>query len=227
MSGLILPSWVLDWTTKQMLVPRFIEELASEFSANRGLSVTDVRYSSPSPSPNSFVIKGLYVGVVTGTHVVPLFHDGDVDDKVKLIRYDRNPYKRHKLSPSQLEPWPAPDAPEAVNLSNTSWGPWWVEMGDIIVVAAGSTVPHVLRPVFNANSASQNGFASTTSLEQPARYLLVGSCVLIDTQLRTLGLAEKPSDEPGFARVMFGSAWDGVFRDGVLKEGKLEEFWLV
>lgn len=44
MSGLVLPSWVPDWTTKQMLVPRFIEELASEFSANRSLSVTDVQY---------------------------------------------------------------------------------------------------------------------------------------------------------------------------------------
>jgi hypothetical protein len=114
-----------------------------------------------------------------------------------------------------------------VNLSNTSWGPWWALVGDIIIAVAGSTVPHVLHPVFNTNTASQNGFAPTTSLEQPARYLLVSSCVLIDAQLRTLGLAEKPSDRPGFARIIFGSAWDGVFRDGVLKEGKLEEFWLV
>jgi hypothetical protein len=51
--------------------------------------------------------------------------------------------------------------------------------------------------------------------------------VLIDAKLRTLGLVEKLGDEPGFATIMFGSAWDGVFRDGVLKEGKLEEFWLV
>jgi hypothetical protein len=104
MSGPVLAFWVPDWTTKQILVPRFIEELTSEFSANRGLSITDVQYSSPSPSPNTLVIKGLYVGVVTGTHVAPLLHDGDTDDKIKLIRYDRNPYKRHKLSPSQLEP---------------------------------------------------------------------------------------------------------------------------
>jgi hypothetical protein len=226
-SGPVLPSWVPDWTTKQMLVPRFIEELASEFSANRGLSVTDVNYSSPSPSPNILVIKGLFVGVVTGTHITPLLRDGDADDRIKLIRYDRNPQKRHNLSPSQLEPWPASDASEAVDLSNTSWGPWWAEVGDIIVVAAGSTVPLVLRPVSNSNASSQNGSASPNSLGQLARYLLVGSCVLIDAQLRTLGLAEKLSDEPGFSRIMFGSAWEKVSGTDVLNEGVLEEFWLI
>jgi hypothetical protein len=217
-SGPVLPSWVPDWTTKQMLVPRFIEELASEFSANRALSVTDVQYSSPSPSPNILVIKGLYVGVITGMHVTPLLHDGDADDKIKLIRYDRSPYKRHNLSPSQLEPWLAPNASEAVNLSNTSWGPWWAEIGDIIVVAAGSTVPLVLRPTCSTKCNSE---------QSPPTYLLVGSSLLIDSQLRTIGLAEKLSDEPGFSRIMFGSAWEGVFRDDVLKEGGLEEFWLV
>jgi len=217
-SGPVLPSWVPDWTTKQMLIPRFIEELASEFSANRGLSVTDVQYSSPSPSSNILVIKGLYIGVITGMHVTPLLHDGEADDKINLIRYDRSPYKRHNLSPSQLEPWPPPGVSEAVNLSNTSWGPWWAEIGDIIVVAAGSAVPLVLRPARSTECNSEQGLPT---------YLLVGSSLLIDSQLRTIGLAEKLSGEPGFSRIMFGSAWDGVFRDGILKEEELEEFSLV
>jgi hypothetical protein len=213
-----------------MLVPRFIEELASEFSANRGLSVTDVHYSSPFPSPNILAIKGLYIGIVTGTYVTPLLHDGDTDDRIKLIRYDRDPRKRHTLSPSQLEPWPAPDAPKVVSLSNTSWGPWWAEVGDIIVVAAGSTVPLVLRPVLGSitSTSSLNLTSNLTSDQHQNTYLLVGGCILIDTQLHNLGLAEKLSDEPGFSRIMFGSSWEGVLtRDGMLKEGEVEEFWLV
>lgn len=94
-------------------------------------------------------------------------------------------------------------------------------MGDIIVVAAGSSVPLVLRPVASSKtSSSSSNLTSTLSSEQHRfTYLLVVSCVLTDAQLRTLGLAEKLSDEHGFSRIMFGSAWDGVFRDGVLKEG--------
>jgi hypothetical protein len=220
-----LPSWVPDWTTKQMLVPRFIEELANEFSANRGLSVTDVSYSTGSPSPNILIIRGLYVGVVTGTHVAPLLHDGDTDDKIKLIRYDRNPQKRHNISPSRLTPWPAPDASATVNLSNTSWGPWWAEVGDIIVVAAGSTVPSSK----TSTSPPPSSASPAQNPEQSQRtYLLVGSCLLIDSQLRTLGLTGNLSDEPGFSRIMFGSAWEGALsRDGVVREGALEEFWLV
>jgi hypothetical protein len=213
-----------------MLVPRFIEELSNEFSANRGLSVTDVHYSSASPSPNILVIKGLYVGVITGTHIAPLLHDGDTDDKIKLIRYDRNPHNRHNLSPPQLEPWPAPDVSAPVNLSNTSWGPWWALVGDIVVVAAGSTVPLVLHPVAPSKTSSFSSSPTPPSSQEqgPPAYHLVGSCMLIDSQLRTLGLAGNLSDEPGFSRIMFGSAWEGVLsRDGVVKEGELEEFWLV
>ena len=224
-SGPRLPSWVPDWTTKQMLAPRFIEELAGEFSANRGLSVTDVSYSSASLSPNILIIKGLYVGVVAGTHATFILHDGDTDDKIKLIRYDRNPHIRHNLSPSQLSPWPSPDASTPVNLSNTSWEPWWAEVGDIIVAAAGSTVPLVLRPIPVPKSSV---YSSQNQEQGPPSYLLVGGCLLIDSQLRILGLIGNLREEPGFSRIMFGSAWEKVLSwDGAVREGVLEEFWLV
>jgi len=208
-----------------MLAPRFIEELAGEFSANRGLSVTDVSYSSASLSPNILIIKGLYVGVVAGTHATFILHDGDTDDKIKLIRYDRNPHIRHNLSPSQLSPWPSPDASTPVNLSNTSWEPWWAEVGDIIVAAAGSTVPLVLRPIPVPKSSV---YSSQNQEQGPPSYLLVGGCLLIDSQLRILGLIGNLREEPGFSRIMFGSAWEKVLSwDGAVREGVLEEFWLV
>lgn len=234
-SGPVLPSWVPDWTARQMLVSGFVEELACEFSANRGLAVTDVQYSM-SALPNILIIKGIYIGIVTGTHVTKLLHDGDKDDMIKLITYDRSTHMRHTLSSTELPAWPAPDDLKAVNLSNTSWGPWWAEIGDIIVLAAGSTVPLVLRPVpfAPAPSTTTSSFADISrDREQPQharKYHLVGPSLLIDSQLRTLGLAGKLSDEAGFSRIMFGSAWEdqGVMsKDGVVREEGLEEFWLV
>jgi hypothetical protein len=222
-SGRILPSWVPDWTTRQMLVSRFMEELACEFSANRGLTVTDVQYSC-SPSPNILIVKGLCVGIVTGTHVTKILRDGGADDMIKLITYDRAPQKRHHLSASELPPWPSPGESKSVTLSNTSWGPWWAEIGDIIVVAAGSSVPLVLRPVPPSRNPSAPTSQDQFQPQQPNKYLLVGPCLLIDSQLRTLGLAGSLSDEKGFSTITFGSAWEG---NGVVIDERLDEFWLV
>jgi hypothetical protein len=204
-----LPSWVPDWSTKQMLVSRFMEEWAGDFNANAGRRVGDVLSLSsfaPAGVYTMLKIRGIYVGRVTGTVVKGLHYgSGGADDKVKLIKYDRDPTKRYWQKSSLADEcgWPVGVSGSEVTLANTSWGPWWAEVGDIIVVAAGSQVPLVLRKADGKDE-----------------YIFVGGCLLIDSQLQTLGKG-CIEEEKGFSRLMFGSAWDGV------KEDDLEEFELI
>jgi hypothetical protein len=265
-----LPSWVPDWTTKQMLISRFMEELSFEFSANDGLSISDIPSLPPSPyhspesdalpvpvsNPNSpyiLPLHGIYVGIIMGTYISTLMHDSTSttmcssssssapsDDHIKLITYSRSPAHRftEPVILSKHHPWPpppspSPSQPHLPNLANTSWGPWHAKVGDIIIVAAGSRIPLVLRRLPSSPSPSPSPSTTNTKTEKEknhenhddkCKYLFVGGCILIDAQLRKLGEGNL-RDEKGFSGIMFGSAWKG------LREGKgtveVEDFWLV
>ena len=84
-----------------------------------------------------------------------------------------------------------------VTFLNTSWGPLWTEIGDIIVVAAGSELPLVLR--------KDGDF-----------YLFIGACLLIDSQL-----THPPTDlaaDPGMSDIMHGNLCKSIGDSNELEE---------
>jgi hypothetical protein len=148
------------------------------------------------PDPSTFTLAGICVGVVTGTYLSLVTKDPDLKghDRVKLIRYDRDPKLR--FEPFQPSTWPEEDREGEVTFENTSWGPCKTEIGDIVIVAASSRLPLVLR-------------------KYGKYYLFVGCCWLIDlaiedftslskwTDVRNL---TKPSTDTGFSDIMHGNA---------------------
>jgi hypothetical protein len=108
---------------------------------------------------------------------------------MRLIKYDRDPSKRKNVP--RVSPWPSGRRKrQIVTFANTSWGPYWVERENIIIVAKGSWLPLVLRRCENY-------------------YIFIGACWLIDSQLRDRFITEI-DDDPGFSSVMRGSVWDEV-----------------
>lgn len=73
-------------------------------------------------------------------------------------------------------------------LFTTSWAPCHTERGDIIIVAAGSRLPLILRP------------------HEDGKYLFVGTCWLISGDLKTEDLTDTRVKGAGFSPMMFGSA---------------------
>lgn len=193
-----LPSWVPDFTTKQSLTARTMHTSYNYFSADvvfpGGMSEKN---SDPSLPPNHplFVVRGSYVGCITGTHYTcvlgrdsiakgyfPDFH------LLKLIRCDQNPILRGGKVESKESSWsgtPKSRLTSDISFENSSWGPCKAEIGDIIIVAAGCKIPLVLR-------------------KHGENYLLVGGCWLINKRIKDFRKLQEQDD--GFAGIMFGAA---------------------
>jgi hypothetical protein len=82
-----------------------------------------------------------------------------------------------------------------MTIVNTSWGPWGAEVGDIIIAVQGCRLPLVLKPT-------------------GGDYLFVGCCWFINSELKRYNFIRSEDDvsreaenDPGFSRIMFGSAW--------------------
>lgn len=194
-----LPSWVSDYTTKQDYVAQAHISTAPSFSADKGFpSVQQEPRFLESPDCEILVLRGIYVGVITGTYETRMTNDEDLAglDSVKLIRYDEYPPNRRRdFVANPPHPWETTDPDTKnplVSHSNTSWGPIHSEIGDIIIVAVGSLLPFVLREF------------------EDGKYLFLGACWLIE---REIGDITKLSVDPGFSRVMFGSACEGLPED--------------
>jgi hypothetical protein len=161
-----LPSWVPDWTTKQSLAAFFVHGLGECFDAYQD-SVRDRFHDDKgiliSPDKGILTLRGVYVATVTHTHITELIYDIP-PDLVKLIRYDRELSMCGRLP--GLGIWPT--EAESVTVMNTSWGPWWTEVGDIIIVATLCGIPLVLRRYRDDS------------------YVFIGCCWLIDSQVEEL-----------------------------------------
>lgn len=203
-----LPSWVPDWTTVQNPTQKAMAMYSVNWNASayKGARDDPMRIASTKDygyyDGKKLCFDGVYVGVVSRVKIVyPEFDvDHPQDWRFNLFKYSRDPAMRHYK-------WPAmgtnDDGPEyqKMTMRNSSWGPYWVKLGDVIVVSRVCTVPLVLR----RDSES-------------AEYLFVGTCWLIDHDLQW-GQAESQMpwgqavsedflSDAGFSWTMQGTAWD-------------------
>jgi hypothetical protein len=76
------------------------------------------------------------------------------------------------------------------SIENTSWCPWWINIGDIVIVVPGVSLPLVVSKVPKSND-----------------WWLLGCCRLIDSTLETEEshvIVVEP--DPGYSPIMYGSA---------------------
>lgn len=192
----VLPSWVPDYTTKQGLVPKAFVSTIFHFSADRSFpTVTQEPRSNDHRDCEVLVLRGIYVAVITGTLEARMTQDDDLLglDQFKLVRYDRESCNRGrdfvKDPPSLWRTHDEKSNSPLISHTNASWGPLHSEIGDIVIIAAGSRIPLVLRK-----------FAD-------GKYLFVGACWLIDGEIEDV---TKLEENAGFSSLMFGSACEGL-----------------
>ena len=84
---------------------------------------------------------GIYIGVIDEVKECYTSYYGyaHVTNFAKIFMYDVDSAQR---SAETIE---ARDLDASTTLRNTSWGPIWAEVGDIVVIAAGSATLLVLR----------------------------------------------------------------------------------
>lgn len=206
-----LPSWVPDWKKKQGLICSIMEAKRTSFDAGRGASSVHRRLSHI--SGDTLYLYGRYVAIVTHTRSSSVIRNLPTEeqiallkhDRITLLKYDRTPTKP-SLSSTEYS-LSSQDTPLAnTTIISASWGPQQTKVGDIIIVVADLELPLVLRPLGD-------------------KYLFMGCCWLIDSELKMFRLVGTGADEcgvaendPGFSRIMFGAAWEGIMADDKLEE---------
>lgn len=194
-----LPSWVPDHATRQTFLTRAMNTQWTNFAANRGFPAREPGKEEPHRhqpvDAEVLALRGICVGTVTDVRDVRMTADPHLsgDDSVRLMAYVGAGAGgcEHRLGSD-------------ASFGNTSWGPCRAAAGDIIIIAATSTIPLVLRNIIGAEG-----------------YVFVGACWLIRSELRRFSHAEdseNPWDvksDPGFSKVMFGSACVGATEDQV------------
>jgi hypothetical protein len=181
-----LPSWVADYTTRQSHTTLAMNARWAAFSANQNFPPpaaegADEPHLGQSLEDRTLLVRGIRVGTLTEVRDVRITVDPELDgeDSVRLFSYK---------SAGRLHSIDNEDGTEG-SFRNSSWGPCKAAAGDLIVVAATSTVPLVLR------SAGDGG------------YLFVGGCWLVESEIQNI---VEVSEARGFSSVMFGSACAGV-----------------
>ena len=193
----VLPSWVPDWTTDQSLCARSIF-MASTVSA---ISTAENKPSNEfwmrkeggfTVEEDILILSGVYVGAVTRVFTSNLEYSWEEASHttMRLFQYDQNANGGDNSIPKDLHN-------QSGNMYNTSWGPFWVESGDIIIISGVCPTPMVIR---------RDGDS----------YLFVGGCWLIDEELQ--GPEESIDEElvveelikdPGTSSIMrISAAWD-------------------
>jgi hypothetical protein len=199
-----LPSWVPDFTHKQQLTPRCLFSTITLFSADKGFpGGLKVVPASVSERCGIFSIRGVVVGTITDTHAIHVTKKWSDDpaekdfDLLKLFWYELDPRLRSlRGTASSSAPLPvsrSEDLEEHLTptIENTSWGPCMAEKKDILVVAAGCTIPLVLR-------------------RYEDKYLFVGGCWLIDSKIDVRELKPQCGELKGFSRIMYGSVVEQI-----------------
>ncbi len=213
LDGEKLPSWVPDFTHEQRVTPRCLHSTSFLFNADKDFpnGLKEVPSSTPE-THGIFTIRGIYVGCITSTHRTNVTKKWSDDpaakdwDQLKLFHYDRAPFLCRKpgTTNSDSSRTAESEKPE-MTFENTSWGPCKAEIGDIIVVAAGSKIPLVLRK------------------QGDGEYLFVGGCWLVDGQIEDLpelrlGGRWHRGEVKGFSEVMYGSAVEMIGKGCEIEE---------
>jgi hypothetical protein len=168
----------------------------------------------------TFTLRDVYVGCITKTHVVkatkkwssPLTEaDGEQAmnnwdsmrkdwDQVDLFWYKLATHSCSKDDTLASNARPIPEIETSMaTFENTNWGPCKADVGDIIVVAAGSKIPLVLRK--NEN-----------------KFLFVGGCLLVDSQIDVTKLRLDCGEQEGFLKIMYGSVVEEIGKTCEVKE---------
>lgn len=166
-----------------------------KFDVSRGSRTGKMRFvTQNSGSPDTMIISGICVGVVSNTFRFDLDIDAawsdNMNSMITLFHYQKTSSERRHTGPFT--------ASNTMTLLNASWGPPKIVTGDIIIVSNVCNVPLVLR------------YATASTFH------FVGGCCLVDSVLQ--GVADEFADlatDPGFSDIMHGSAWD---------ESRVEQF---
>jgi hypothetical protein len=208
----ILPSWEPDHTTRQTFLARAMNAQWTNFAANRGFPARE--HSKEQPHRDQLVdaevlvLRGIRVGTLIEVRDVRMTADPNLwrDDSVQLMGYvGAGGRCRPGWCGGDEHPTCKPEAHRIgrdASFKNTSWGPCKAAAGDAIIAAATSTIPPALRKVIGTEG-----------------YVFVGACWLIRSELRQFSDAGDPvsfrlswdmKSDPGFSKVMFGSACVGA-----------------
>lgn len=179
-----LPSWVIDHTTRQSFRAIAMAQHWQKFGANK-----DFPPLAEEPhlvqDGRTLMVPGIRVGTVTEVREDRITDDEGLkgEDSVPIFGW-------HHTSTGQSYSLDNADGTRGLgSFRNSSWGPSGTAAGDIIIVAARSNVPLVLRQVCVAGEKEY--------------YLFVGGCWLIESEIGDLGKIQEES--VGFSPVMFGS----------------------
>jgi hypothetical protein len=198
-----LPSWCPDWSMPTSFNSWTITEMMLSFNATRD-SVNNTVGELPG---GILFMQGSIIGLVSGVTNMLLdlptfspepFSNSSSErrkDALKFIRVTRDPDDIEARFKGTFQPpnWPTFLTPK-IALDTTSWGPYWTEIGDMIVLVPGCRVPLVLRPLGPI-------------------CLLIGPCVLIQSKVKDVF---HPSvEDEGFESVMFGAWWDIISQNHV------------
>ena len=191
-----LPSWVPDFTTRQSFLTLAMNSGYTYFSADRGFPAAQVEPQMSAAADSSlFVLRAIRIAIIIGTHVTRITEDPALEgnDGVRLIKYHRIPVRKPQEQGNALSDYKslAHVPMNTASYRSTSWGPLHCTVGDIIIVAAGSNVPLVVRKLEN-------------------EYLFIGGCWLIDSAIQDL---MNLKNDPGFSPLMFGAACEGLGPD--------------
>ncbi|KAL5318951.1 hypothetical protein ACEPPN_014019 [Leptodophora sp. 'Broadleaf-Isolate-01'] len=213
LDGINLPSWVPDFMTEQHLSARCLYTKSTLFCASRDLNGMWKGLSADKEnnlkSSGIFTIRGVRVGRIENTREVHATRKWSEDkaaqgwDKLRLFWYEPIRHLNGMDTAISNEAVLESDVSSAT-FENTSWGPCKAERGDIIVVAAGSNIPLVLR-------------------KEGEGFLFVGGCWLVKSQINLSALLEpeKSSKQEGFDEIMYGSIAKEIGKTCVVEEFEL------
>lgn len=188
-TGNELPSWVPDWTTEQslcawsILAASTLGSAISYVAGDKNNALETIKRVGFSFEEDALVLSAVYIGVVTcvSTYNLQFASRNENQQMMKLFDYGQ--------VQKELDESVTPEVHTQVrNIYNTSWGPFWVERGDITIISATCAIPIII---------GRDGDS----------YLLVGGCWLIDSELQGVE-KDKLLYDPGTSSIMRGSAWD-------------------
>lgn len=194
-----LASWVTDFTTKQGYVQTYHIVCATKFNASKGFPVVEMEPRLLDPLECKILrLRGIFVATITGVFQTRITQDEDLVgvDSVTLIRFSEDCKLRFRdFTTRPQPPWKTRGAQEdspIISHTNTSWGPIFSEVGDIIIVIAGFTLPLVLR------------------MFEKGKYLFVGACLLIEREIEN---CMEPESDRGYSDIMHGRVCEGLPKD--------------
>ena len=196
-----LPSWVPDFTTRQSFLTLAMNSGVTYFCADRGFPAAQVAYNmSASADSDTFVLRAIQIATIISIQDTRMTNDPALEgnDNLRLIKYEKSHTRQPQEPGNAMSNYkPLVDSHiDPANFKSTSWGPHHCKVGDLIIVAAGSNIPLVLRKI-------------------EKEYLLIGGCWLIDSAIQDLMNLQ---NDPGFSPLMFGSACEDLGPDYQVEE---------